>query len=113
LDWQALEQNTHAKWLIRYQRVLALRQQEIVPRLVGLTGEEGYFQVLEEWGLQVRWQLADGARLTLLSNFGSAPLARLTTPPGRVLYASHADGEAAIGEKELPPWSTLWFLDAE
>lgn len=113
LDWNNLAQNPHADWLVGYQRILALRQREIVPRLMGLTGEEGYFQVVNKRGLQVHWQLADGARLTLLGNFGGELLAGLTVPPGRVLYASHPDGEAAIVDNQLPPWSTLWFLDVD
>jgi malto-oligosyltrehalose trehalohydrolase len=89
LDWAELRRKDHARWLARCRRLLAIRQNEIVPRLRDMAGFAGSYRVLGAKGVVVEWRLGDGSRLRLVANFASEPI-----PPrdigkgGRILYAS-------------------------
>ncbi len=104
LDWGAAAQSGHREWLCWYTDLLALRRREIVPRLRGMTGRSGRFQSLGEHALRAEWRLGDGARLTLLANFGDA-IDVPEKPPGRLLY-----GTAAFDGAHLPARSALYFV---
>jgi maltooligosyltrehalose trehalohydrolase len=89
LDWAEPTQQTHAGWLARYRRLLAIRQYEIAPRLRGIGEFAGRHRVLGAKSVIVEWQLCDGSQLRLIANFAAEPV----TPPnvrdiGRILYAS-------------------------
>ena len=107
LDWAELDEPEHAGHLELYRRLLALRRQEISPRLGGIPGGESTYEMLGERGLRVRWALGDGSRLTLLANLRPEPLASVERPSGRRLYAS--EGVTDEGG-ELPGWSVCWYL---
>ncbi len=104
LDWDCLDQPEHAEWLAYYRTLLLLRRDMIVPRLPGMAGGAGQFEVLPSGLLQVRWRLGDGSTLRLLANLSNA--VREGVPPdGRTLFTTD---EMVNGE--LPPWSVLWTL---
>ena len=69
-----------------------------------MRGRSGTFQLLGERALRGEWRLGDGARLTLLANFGDA-IELPETPPGRLLY-----GTAALDGAHLPGRSALYFI---
>jgi 1,4-alpha-glucan branching enzyme len=106
LDWE--EAATHQEWLALYRHLLALRRAEIVPRLHGLRGAQGRYQV-QGHALSVSWTLGDGSTLTLLANLGSEPAGSFPRPPGELLYTTHPGqaGETA----PLPPWTAVWFVE--
>ena len=70
-----------------YQKLLALRRQEIVPRLVGTVSLGA--DVAGPKAVRARWRLGDGAELTILTNLGVDAVA-FTPPEGQLLYASAA-----------------------
>ena len=107
LDWASLDESEHAGHLELYRGLLALRREEILPRLGGIPGGESAYQTVGERGLHVRWKLGDGSFLALLANLGPEPLDGVERPSGRLLYAS--DGVTDDG-RELPGWSVLWYL---
>jgi maltooligosyltrehalose trehalohydrolase len=104
LDWHVAAQGGHREWIAWYKDLLALRRREITPRLRGMAGQSGIFQSLGERTLRVDWRLGDGARLTLLANFGD-PVELPEARPGRLLY-----GTAALAGKTLPARSALYFI---
>jgi maltooligosyltrehalose trehalohydrolase len=107
LDWTRLEEPEHAGHLRLYRHLLALRREEITPRLGGMQGDESTYRTVGDRGLEVRWTLNDGSPLTLLANLGPVPLGVTEWPPGRRLYAS--EGVPDHGT-ELPGWSVMWYL---
>ena len=114
LDWESLLEPGHEAWRTLYRNLLALRQREIVPRLAGMGGAAGKFQLIGDKGLKVRWRLGDGAHLVLIANLGEAPLPVRDLDPtaaGISLY-SHPEGLAAgLAASRLPAWSVGWFLN--
>ena len=104
LDWAVAAQGEHRDWLGWYKDLLALRRREITPRLRGMAGGSGIFQPLGERALRTAWRLGDGARLTLLANFGD-PVALPEAPSGRLLY-----GTAAVAGNTLPARSAFYFI---
>ncbi len=112
LDWSDRERSPHRERLALYRRLLRLRHAEIVPRLKGVGGGIGAFEVLGERGLLARWGLADGARLTLVANMGpdAAPVVA-GLPAGRLLFATDGQDPVGLSKGAMPPWSVAWFLD--
>lgn len=108
LDWESVARPPHAGCLALYRELLALRREEIVPRLRGAAS--GGFAQLGERALRVAWPLGDGSRLTLHLNLGDEPAAA-AAPGGRSLYALPGDAAAALGNGRLPPWSCVWHIE--
>jgi malto-oligosyltrehalose trehalohydrolase len=104
LRWEDLAEPVHAEALAHTRRLLAIRRQEIAPRLAG--ARAGTFATHGATGVTVEWPLAGGARLKLAANFGGEPLQALAPPTGRVL---HVEGEA--GANHLGAWSGIWTLE--
>ena len=106
LDWASLDDAEHAGWLAYYRELLHLRRSRIVPRLAGMSGHAGMFEVLGAAGLRASWQLGDGSTLRLLANLSDQAIAA-DAPPGEVVFAL----SEAAGHAPLAPWSVLWTLD--
>jgi maltooligosyltrehalose trehalohydrolase len=66
-----------------YQRLIAIRSQEIVPRLPGTTSDGA--EAIGSKAVLARWKLGDGTRLTIVTNFATEPVSFLT-PAGRLLF---------------------------
>ena len=105
LDWGSLDEELQAGWLAYYRNLLSLRRKVIVPRLYGMTGRAGVFEVFARAGLRVSWHLGDGSTLGLLANL-SRDTVRTTAPHGECVFATSA--EAAKGV--LGPWAVSWTL---
>ena len=89
LDWTGPTRPAHAVWLARYQRLLAIRSREIVPRLKGIAGSAGHYRVLGANSVAVEWRMGDGSTLGLIANFGGEPVhAAEVEQGGRILYCS-------------------------
>lgn len=73
LDWLDREDGEHASFLALYRRLIALRKQEIIPRLAGMPGDSGKYQLLGNRALRVSWTLGDGSELTMVANLSSEP----------------------------------------
>jgi len=68
-----------------YQRVIALRTREIVPRLHG-TASTGA-KVIGPKAVRAGWRLGDGSQLTMVTNLGRETVP-FDVPPGRLMFAS-------------------------
>ena len=101
LDWDA----ARADWQAFYRKLLKLRREAIAPRLHGMGGHAGRFEVRAPNCLEVAWRLGDGATLRLQANL-SADKASLAAPSGETLFALSAEPGA------LGPWAVLWTLEA-
>ncbi len=104
LDWGELEGARGQEALALRRRLLAIRHSEIVPRLVGMSGNAGRFDVLDDRGLDVRWRMADDSKLRLVTNLSDRPLEWNGAGEGRVLWNVGAAGP------QLQPWAVLWSL---
>ena len=103
LDWQSIGSAAGQQRLALVQRLLKLRQREIMPRLANATF--GAAQAEENGLLTADWTMGDGAKLSLLANLSAAELKRPTTQRGR---SPIWGGEAS---DRLPPWSVFWNLE--
>ena len=113
LDWEKLLDPGHLVWLDHYQKLLALRRKEIVPRLAGTHGAAGDFMLFGNSGLQAEWRLGDGSYLSLLANAGNEPaLLSESMQPGRRIFSSPGIVSAKGCTDNLPPWSVLWFVSS-
>jgi malto-oligosyltrehalose trehalohydrolase len=93
-----------------YRRLLALRRDEIIPRLAGARSLDA--AAVGAAAVLARWRLDDGSVLALAANLGKTP-AEIPPQSGRLLYASTelAGRGAAMGR--LEPMSTVAVLSAQ
>ena len=91
-----------------YQRLIALRMAEIVPRLDGAAAIEA--RACGDRAVAASWRLGDGAILSLATNFGGEP-AVIPVATGRLLFETQGAGRLAQSGS-LPAHSTVCFLDA-
>jgi maltooligosyltrehalose trehalohydrolase len=105
LQWDDLQQQRSARQLSLYKRLIALRHKEIVPRLSGLGGNAGHYEVLGEHGLRVWWNFADGCELSLVANLSSEPLDNL-----EIWDEHHLWLEGFATGNTLEPWSAVFRL---
>jgi maltooligosyltrehalose trehalohydrolase len=110
LDWNELGEAMHARRLTLYSTLLGLRLE-----VLSKAGGAPWPGMRETAGgsspdvLRVGWTLADGSRLRLLTKLGPGRASAIARPPGRLLFASRPEAEAAIEAAQLPGWSTLCF----
>jgi maltooligosyltrehalose trehalohydrolase len=109
LDWDTLAQPPHKEFVDFYRTLLRVRQEEIVPRVHGMTSNRASFSMLSERALAATWELIDNERLSLLSNLSAKPVQHSTSVPGRLLYSTAQSTADQLGHG-LPPWSAAWFL---
>ncbi len=98
-----------------FARLLALRHEEIVPRLAGIGGGAGRLLGARAGALQVEWTLADGSVLAVAANLddGAAPPDVIQAPHGRNLFAWPEAAAAELAVGTLPPWSVVSTLGVE
>lgn len=114
LGWEDRHREPHLSWSAFHRGLLSIRKREISPRLAGMAGAGGSFEVIGEAAIQARWRLGDASRLALIANLAAKPTrARVARPAGRLLFASHAGIPALLEAGELPAWSVAWFLDED
>ena len=114
LDWQDIAAPQRHDRLSYYRQLLMLRRREIVPRLHGLGGHAGGYELHGAHGLIAWWRLGDGTRLSLVANLGPEPLAPAPPiPPGRPIFATHSPILDAATREGWPGWSVAWSIDAD
>jgi maltooligosyltrehalose trehalohydrolase len=110
LDWSALQQAQHADILDRFQRLLAIRQRDIVPLIPKI--RSGTCTKLEASGaFAVDWGLDDGGILHLLANLTDHAVPVIGRVAGRMIFSTHPNIRAAMTRNELAPWSVTWLLE--
>ena len=110
LDWSSLGDARHASWLVFYKEVLAVRMQEIGPRLTGGTRHDAAYTVLGDGALLVQWVLSDGAALTLRINLSERAVRADSAPAGELLRCEPEAAAEAYAAGELPPQSAAVYL---
>ena len=68
-----------------YQRLIALRFENIVPHLSGTVSLGA--EAIGPKAVVARWRLGDGTKLTIVTNLGTDAVS-FDTPPGRLLFAA-------------------------
>jgi maltooligosyltrehalose trehalohydrolase len=107
LDWKEREQDEHGRTYSLYRKLIAIRQQQIAPRLRGIKGNSGTYEMIGEHGLRVRWILGDGSEYSVVANLSSEPLDEVNVWSGDHLWLEgFATGDV------LDPWSAVFSLRA-
>jgi maltooligosyltrehalose trehalohydrolase len=110
LDWSKLTERRHEDWLDLYQRLLAIRQRDIVPLVPDI--RFGTCSKLESGSaFAVDWALAEGSVLHLIANLADEPARLVGRTAGRLIYATHPNIRATVTKNELAPWSVTWLLE--
>jgi maltooligosyltrehalose trehalohydrolase len=105
LNWDEAGQGEHARFASLYRRLIALRKQQIVPRLTGMKGNSGRFEILGPCVLKVVWTLGDGSELTLVANLSADPFNGINVwGPDHLWLEGFATGETLDG------WSVVFSL---
>lgn len=113
LDWEVISGPPHREALAETRRLLALRKQEITPRLRGMTGHAGRVEWIEASSLSVAWRLGEGALLTVAANLGPTPAQVPSGSPVPYAEALYSTAPITAGRRidRLEPWMVIWFLD--
>jgi malto-oligosyltrehalose trehalohydrolase len=90
-----------------YAHLLALRRQEIIPRLHGARAVEA--RDVGPAAVVAHWRMGDGALLTIAVNLGQRA-AQMPVHQGRILFASSLAAARAGGGGRLDPYSTVAVL---
>ena len=110
LDWRKLTDPKHEDWLDLYQRLLAIRQRDIVPLIPDI--RFGTCSKIESGAaFAVDWALAEGSVLHLIANLADEPARLVGRTAGRLIYATHPNIRATVTKNELAPWSVTWLLE--
>ena len=107
LDWSRTGEASHQQWRGFYQRLLSLRQREIVPRLSQITPGQATFKALADRALEVHWVFQSGGNLTLFANFSDEEIRIPESPSGRILYMIPSTGSP---NGTLPRRSAMWLV---
>lgn len=112
LDWRDLNSAAGRDWLACHRQLLAVRREQIAPRLAGMRCDSAAIRQFGGYGFCVDWRLGDGAGLCLLANLGEQAV-ELGEPNvrGLLLYATH---EALVAQSlidRLPAWAVVCLVD--
>lgn len=123
LDWNERLSAKHRMWFDYYRKLLALRHQEVIPRITGLIQFGAQYRLIAPAALEVGWSLAGGSRLILVANLSDAPCEKAQTraiapeahrrATDRLLFANRPQVAHALERGSLLPWSVVWLLDNE
>jgi maltooligosyltrehalose trehalohydrolase len=102
LDWESRDEPSGKKRLALVRQLLAIRRQQIVPRLAGAAF--GGAQAADNGLLTAHWGMGDGATLHLMANLSDRAMAHR--------QSETADTPIWGGEAgdPIPPWSVFWHL---
>jgi maltooligosyltrehalose trehalohydrolase len=102
LDWQTREDPAGEMRLALVQRLLAIRQREVAPRLGGACF--GDAQADDNGLLTASWRMGDGTILRLTANLSANDIPNTSNhTTGTPIWGGEAGGL-------LPPWSVFWRI---
>ncbi|MCU1308753.1 MAG: 1,4-alpha-glucan branching protein [Acidobacteriaceae bacterium] len=110
LDWVSFEQQHHCEWLQFYREVLTCRREKIMPQIQNIVPGLAQYDVLGSRAVHVRWGLAKGGSLELITNLGQDSTVLRNKPDGKLLYTTGASYIPTW--EQVPPLSSVWFLKA-
>lgn len=111
LDWESLQNAEQKAWFNFYKELLSLRKGTIVPLLAHLISGQTKFNIFERSGLHARWQLDDGRKLCLVTNFGKSAIYMETLTADQTIYSSSTLQNRGTSGNTLQPWSVIWYLE--
>jgi maltooligosyltrehalose trehalohydrolase len=76
-----------------------------MPRLAGIAGRAGRYEVIGSRAFQVWWKMGDGSELHLIANLGSEPVDGVNVWPENHLWL-----EGFATGQTLAPWSAVFRL---
>ena len=91
----------------RYRELLRLRTEHLMPRLAGCRSNGA--TAIGDAAVLARWQLGDGAELTIACNLGRTPSA-LREPSGALLHQSREGAAEQVRRGYLPAATTIVYL---
>ena len=103
LDWQSRNQPAHRQRLALVQELLAVRRQQIVPRLANAAIGEAH--AADNGLLTASWRLGDGARLEQTANLSNREITGEPGKTGGVTIWGRAPAEV------MTPWSVFWRVE--
>jgi 1,4-alpha-glucan branching enzyme len=107
LAWEDLSRKPHAIWLDWYRRILAVRHQELVPRLSRIRCG-GRYEVVGDGAVVIRWAVADSnEQLLLAANLHPAPHAGFPASPQFVLWREGDCGD----DGGFGPFAVRWSIE--
>lgn len=103
LDWRSRNEPAERKRLALVRELLAVRRQEIIPRLANAAFGEAH--AADNGMLTANWRLGDGARLELRANLSNS---EITGKPGETRGIPVWGGTPG---EIMMPWSVFWRLE--
>jgi maltooligosyltrehalose trehalohydrolase len=91
-----------------YQRLLSLRRDVIVPRLVGARALGA--NAIGDLAVAARWRMGDGAILSIEVNLAAEPCP-IERPPGQPIFESRQGARESVAEGKLAGRTTVAFLE--
>jgi len=117
LDWCDRTVKEHGDYLKLYQKLLKIREKEIVPRLKSMTSDRAGYCLLGDRALQAWWKMGDGSALTVQFNLHhhTIPLPSSQSVARRVLFKMvMQEGDTdTLHDDELQPLAIIWSLQDE
>lgn len=110
LDWNQLNQPEYHDWLRFHRELLALRRDQLAPRLSAGPARLQQCERLTAKTFILEWTLADNSELVLLANLADDALPVSELPPQPLLYCTHEPDQL---RRQLPSWSVAWHLRTE
>lgn len=107
LDWETATGGEHARFLSLYKRLIGLRKAHVIPRLAGMAGYSGRYELLGPRVLRVSWTLGDGSTLTMTANLSPEPFDGIN-----VWGSDHLWLEGFASGETLEGWSVVYSLSA-
>jgi len=105
LDWDEPARSPHAETLLFYRRLIEARRRWLIPRLAGMEGYMGHYEVIGPKGIRVSWTLGDGSVLVLHANLSDTAFAPVALPvEGRIWT------EGGVADQTLGPWTCVFTL---
>jgi len=106
LNWEEATRSSHSELAALYRNLLAIRHRDIVPRLKGIGGHSGSYEILGEGAVSVHWVMGDGSDLNLMANLADRRLPRAGSS-GRELWSTGLDSDGTLG-----PWGVIWTIES-
>jgi maltooligosyltrehalose trehalohydrolase len=116
LEWGGAETEEGEARLALVSRLLAIRRQEIMPRLIGMEGQSGVVDVVAGSLLVISWTMGDRAKLRLFANLGdrpaNLPASSRVGDASQLLFESVNGADGLLKSATLPEWSVVFRLAA-
>jgi 1,4-alpha-glucan branching enzyme/maltooligosyltrehalose trehalohydrolase len=104
LDWNKLNQATHAEMLAFYRKLLQVRAAQVVPLLKGVTANRSAIRS-DQYPIAIDWLFADGRSLHLLTNLSDATVEAAVEQKGQPIFTV-----GSMDGRTLGPWTVLWSI---